>query len=114
MRLRAVKGLNLCSGCGGQRNRRGQRYCRACHAAYMREHRPAHRDLAPLAKLKANARSYANRYQQIGKLVPKPCEGCGSDRVEKHHDDYTKPLQVRWFCRGCHLQLHPTTAAAGS
>lgn len=41
-----------------------------------------------------------------GSLVRQPCEVCGADRVDAHHDDYSKPLQVRWLCRGHHLQFH--------
>lgn len=26
------------------------------------------------------------------------CDMCGSDRVEAHHNDYDKPLELRWFC----------------
>lgn len=34
------------------------------------------------------------------------CEICGSLRVDGRHDSYDKPLDVRWFCRRHHLQLH--------
>jgi hypothetical protein len=38
--------------------------------------------------------------------VPEPCERCGAPDAEKHHDDYSRPLAVRWLCRSCHLALH--------
>ena len=37
-----------------------------------------------------------------GKLIKQPCEVCGEIKVEAHHDDYTKPLDVRWLCPAHH------------
>jgi hypothetical protein len=62
--------------------------------------------MSALARQRANCRAYANVYQRRGKLVPLPCEVCGSPHVEKHHDDYAKPLTVRWLCRAHHLVLN--------
>lgn len=49
-----------------------------------------------------------------GRLKRGPCEQEGSDctgRIEAHHDDYAKPLEVRWLCvthhRGYHAQEPP-------
>lgn len=95
--------MKKCS-CGRHKARAGQGTCRWCHRAYMRRWRKDH-PLAGEARLRSIARSYANVYQQRGKLIPKPCEVCGSLKVEKHHDDYSKPLEVRWFCREHHLAL---------
>ena len=51
----------------------------------------------------------ANRAVQFairkGRLVRQPCEVCGCTTVHGHHDDYSKPLEVRWLC-----PLHHKTA----
>jgi len=83
-----------------------QRYCKKCHATNMRLVRPKHRDLKPEAKKKATARCYANEYLRRGKLEKQPCQVCGSEDSQKHHEDYSKPLDVVWLCRKHHLELH--------
>ena len=57
----------------------------------------------PEKKLAHRAVAYAKR---CGELVPQPCEVCGLEKVEAHHDDYSKPLDVRWLCRTHHRQWH--------
>jgi hypothetical protein len=41
-----------------------------------------------------------------GKLLRGPCEMCGKPDAHAHHDDYTKPLEVRWLCKPCHNKYH--------
>lgn len=41
-----------------------------------------------------------------GKLVRQSCESCGELKTEAHHDDYSKPLDVRWLCKKCHTKHH--------
>ncbi len=41
-----------------------------------------------------------------GKLVRQPCVECGELKVDGHHDDYDKPLEVVWLCRPHHMRLH--------
>jgi len=41
-----------------------------------------------------------------GKLIKQPCEVCGELKVQGHHDDYTKPLDVRWLCVSHHAEHH--------
>jgi hypothetical protein len=41
-----------------------------------------------------------------GDLTQLPCEVCGSTSSIAHHDDYRRPLDVRWMCRRHHGQWH--------
>ena len=41
------------------------------------------------------------------KLFKEPCEVCGTnDAIHAHHDDYAKPLNVRWLCATHHRKWH--------
>lgn len=78
----------------------GQAYCRACQNAKARATRRHHRELPDEQRFRANARAYLKEYVKRGKVAKLPCEVCGTaDYVEGHHEDYTKPLHVRWLCR---------------
>ena len=52
------------------------------------------------------AHSAVARAVRAGTLVRRPCEVCGAAKVLAHHDDYTKPLDVRWLCQSCHKSHH--------
>lgn len=41
-----------------------------------------------------------------GRLTKMPCEVCGCEKVHAHHDDYARPLDVRWLCALHHTQWH--------
>ncbi len=45
---------------------------------------------------------------KYGKLIrPKNCCLCGSEnKIEGHHADYDKPLEVIWVCQKCHRMIH--------
>lgn len=58
-------------------------------------------------RLKDIAHAATTRAIRLGILTRQPCEECGSStKVEAHHDDYTKPLQIRWLCKLCHADHH--------
>jgi len=44
---------------------------------------------------------------QRGDIEKMPCEICNSqDNIDAHHDDYTKPFNIRWLCRKHHMEIH--------
>lgn len=51
-----------------------------------------------------------------GKLFrPSACKGCGAaKRLHAHHDDYAKPLEVRWLCVRCHKLAHIAEPGLGA
>lgn len=83
-------------------------------AAILRRYYARHRvEILAKAKLrdpaKVRARSVANLAIRSGQIKRGTCEvGDGSclGSVQAHHDDYSKPLEVRWFCRSHHQRMH--------
>lgn len=56
--------------------------------------------------LKYKARTAVSNAIRDGRLERGSCEqadgGACSGPVQAHHDDYSRPLDVRWLCRGHH------------
>lgn len=55
---------------------------------------------------KQRARYLLQRSVKAGATTKGACEVCNSDKSEAHHDDYSKPLDVRWLCRIHHTEVH--------
>ena len=57
---------------------------------------------------KYKAHTMLNNSIRKGDLIkPKSCEECLLiTNVVGHHDDYNKPLTVRWLCHSCHARWH--------
>lgn len=61
--------------------------------------------------VKVKAVNAVNNAIIAGRLTRLPCEVCGDPQSQGHHEDYSKPLDVRWLCREHHMELHRTVAA---
>ena len=55
---------------------------------------------------KHKAHIMVNNHKKAGNLHQEPCEICGNEKSVAHHDDYNKPLNVRWLCQSHHKQWH--------
>ena len=124
-----------CRDCGIARGmvlfRPGRNICRACDSkqavAYAKKYPERKRvsnrrylkTVAGRAAMQRKGRRRASRYPEKrranftvqtairnGTLVQQPCEQCEDSPTHAHHDDYFKPLQVRWLCAPCHRQEH--------
>lgn len=55
---------------------------------------------------KQAARFLVNREFNSGRMKRLPCEVCGNEKAHAHHDDYSKPLEVRFLCPLHHTKHH--------
>ena len=72
-------------------NRQGYKYVKEYRKKYPAKYK-AHRVVSNAVRDK--------------KLFRMPCEICGSESAHAHHDDYLKPLNVRWLCPVHHYEWH--------
>jgi len=90
-------------------------YCAPCKAAYEKAWRAEHPGYNTEAKKRwinvnrdrSRARDNYRYALKTGKLVRGCCAVCGTtEKVEGHHTDYNKPLEVIWLCRPHHIEAH--------
>lgn len=76
--------------------------CRDCNG-----HGKNKKDRPKVASLKINAWNKVNYAVRTNKIIkPDICDICGvAERIESHHNDYNKPLDVVWCCKKCHIKL---------
>jgi len=110
--------------------------CKPCRKEYdkARRHRASPVNDSPAARARKRRWNMENKnpYKQAarravrsaierGDLVPRDeCEACGESpmrsdgvrAVQAHHDDYSRPLSVRWLCPRCHRAWHKVNDAA--
>lgn len=56
---------------------------------------------------KALAQSRLHEATATGRVIRMPCEVCGAKKgIHAHHEDYSKPLDVKWLCPLHHVARH--------
>jgi len=98
------------------RRARNPQVCRRASRRYRASHREAVCAYASAYRRrnmhKIRAHNMVKAAMLLGVLVRRPCEVCGArqaqggPRVYAHHEDYDRPLEVRWLCARHHIQLH--------
>lgn len=107
---------NSCKVCLNSRSRQYRKENRKRISEYERERRgnDKRRDArrlhlrreAIVNPEKTSARKAVSLALRDGSLVRKPCEACGvTEKVQAHHADYNKPLDVRWLCFKHHREI---------
>jgi hypothetical protein len=113
----------LCYKCKKPKENPNHGYCNSCHSRTERDARLRNKLSVGFIerertkvndryktdaefRLKKNVRLITLRAIRAGILLRKPCEVCGKEKVDAHHDDYMKPLDVRWLCRKHHNEHH--------
>lgn len=55
---------------------------------------------------KYQAQTLVGNLLRAKKIKKQPCEVCGKTKSHAHHDDYSKPFDVRWLCAAHHSEWH--------
>ena len=100
--------------------------CKECTRKDVQEHRELHRDkwrawdraryragkVPPKGPPEKERARILLRNAVARRKIEKPtsCEGCGQHfeprRIQAHHRDYSRPLDVMWLCSVCHGKEH--------
>lgn len=103
--------LNVCMECV---RKRAQDYYdrRMQDPLFVERERQRHREKQRRARLdpdklfKDKVRQRTAAHVRQGRIKKRPCEVCGCEKVEAHHDDYENHIQVRWLCKKHHMAHH--------
>ncbi len=86
-----------------------QRNKRLTDSGYRSRYMRKYRKNNPNENIKHRARQAIQRHLKKGLVeVPHRCNRCGGDgvKLEAHHYDYARPLEVDYLCSTCHSEWH--------
>lgn len=90
---------------------------RKSHCKRCTKEREKRREPKSVDRKKHRVRQRTRYAVQVGKLVKKPCQHCGSSvGIEAHHNEYESVhahLNVTWLCSVCHHTEHSCRVAPG-
>lgn len=69
-------------------------------------HRSANANWIAKRPERRKASHAVNNALRNGSIQKLPCLICGSQKVEAHHPDYSRPLDVVWLCVEHHKEIH--------
>ncbi len=72
---------------------------------YFRVHNETYRQ-RPEVKEKNKTRQKTITLINSGTIKKSPCEKCGEENVQAHHEDYSDAHNVKFLCVPCHSKLH--------
>lgn len=114
----------FCAVCGANKENKDSGYCNKCkrdnasrnrieakktNPNFAEEERISKRERYrnnEFHRLQVMCRLWVRRSIKAGHMKKQVCEVCGEIKVDAHHDDYAKPLDVRWLCRSHHREHH--------
>lgn len=76
--------------------------------AGKKAHKKAHKKWKSMNPIKRGANMMVCNAVRDGRMIKADeCSECGAGgKIHGHHDDYAKPLEVRWMCSKCHTDWH--------
>jgi hypothetical protein len=103
-----------CRQCGVKftrpQKKRHAKYCSPACCNADRVGKPAPGFITPEStkQQRIAANGLVNKRLKLGWFTkPTTCTKCGhTARLDSHHADYSKPEQVYWLCRSCHVLAH--------
>jgi hypothetical protein len=98
------KGYKICHVCSSKEYQKRKVYIRNWHIANrdrVRKYRIKYNNTKrknELNRFRDSVRGIVGRAIKTNKIQKKPCLVCGNSKSQAHHDDYNKPLEIKWFC----------------
>jgi hypothetical protein len=107
-----------CNKCGAKRNQQkllewkiaNRESTLIYHRNYQKLHQERYNEHSRRQRLKRKLQLRAKNLAYKHCVLGEKCEHCGStNNLQKHHPDYSKPLEIVTLCRDCHRAIHGRT-----